>query len=275
MRKITEVLRLRHDLGFGYRQIARSCLVGLGTVSDYLKRAAAAGLKWPLPEGMTEDQLNELLFGCSETGRAAKPLPDFSNLHEQLRTHKHLTLQLLWDEYRQSQPDGYGYSRFCELYSRYRRKLDLVLRQEHTPGEKMFVDWAGDKVPIQDASSGQIHAASLFVSVLGYSSYTYAEVTADEQMEAGLSAHPCTGILSRRAASGRSRQHQNRRDQGLPLRPGSQPHLPGNGAALRHGCGPGAPAAAARQNLRFILHLVQILQRSRLAGPLRDRHDPS
>ena len=189
MRKITEVLRLRYDLGFGYRQIAGSCLVGLGTVSDYLKRAEAAGLKWPLPEGMTEDQLNELLFGCCERGRAAKPLPDFSNIHEQLRTHKHLTLQLLWDEYRQSQPDGYGYSRFCELYSRHRRKLDLVLRQEHTPGEKIFVDWAGDKVPIQDASSGQILAASLFVSVLGYSSYTYAEVTADEQMEAWLSAH--------------------------------------------------------------------------------------
>ena len=118
-----------------------------------------------------------------------RTLTDFSSIHEQLRTHKHLTLQLLWDEYRQNQPDGYGYSRFCELYHQYRRKLDLVLRQEHTPGDKVFIDRAGDKLPIQPTSTGQIYPASLFVSVLGFSSYTYAEAMADEQMEAWLGAH--------------------------------------------------------------------------------------
>src|ERR1017187_8161076 len=104
------------------------------------------------------------------TGQAERPLPDFAAFHEQLRTHKHLTLQLLWEEYRQTQPEGYDYSRFCELYHQYRRKLDVVLRQEHTPGEKMFVDWAGDSLPIYDSSTSQIHPASLFVSVLGPSS---------------------------------------------------------------------------------------------------------
>jgi len=94
MRKITEVLRLRYDLGFGYRQIASSCLVGVGTVSDYLKRAAAAGLKWPLPPGMTEDQLDEPLFG-HRPAQPERSLADFSHVHERLRTHKHLTLQLL------------------------------------------------------------------------------------------------------------------------------------------------------------------------------------
>ena len=112
MRKITEVLRLRHDLGFDYRQIASNCLLGLGTISEYLKRAEAAGLKWPLPDGMTEDQLDQLLFGHREPAGPERPLPDFGNMHEQLRTHKHLTLQLLWDEYRQTQPEGYGYSRY-------------------------------------------------------------------------------------------------------------------------------------------------------------------
>jgi transposase len=189
MRKIQEVLRLCFELGFGLRQIARSCSIGVGTVHEYLKRAEAAGLNWPLPDGMTETQLDGLLFGRSEAAAPEKAAPDFAVVHEQLRTHKHLTLQLLWEEYREAQPDGYGYSRFCELYSHYRRKLDVVLRQDHTPGEKMFVDWAGDSLLIHDRMTGLIHRASLFVSVLGFSSFTYAEATADEQMESWLGAH--------------------------------------------------------------------------------------
>jgi transposase len=189
MRKIQEVLRLRSELGFGYRQIARSCLIGVGTVHEYLKRAEAAGLKWPLPDGMNETKLNELLFGRREASASGRTAPDFAAVHEQLRAHKLVTLQLLWEEYRQAQPDGYGYSRFCELYHRYRRRLDPVLRQEHVPGEKMFVDWAGDSLPIHNPSSGEIQPVSLFVAVLGFSSYTYAEADHDEQMEAWLGAH--------------------------------------------------------------------------------------
>ncbi len=117
MRKITEALRLRYELGLGYRQIAGSCRIGLGAVSEHLKRTEAAGLKWPLPGGMTEEKLNELLFGRPDTLKPEQALPDFGNLHEQLGTHKHLTLQMLWEEYRQTHPDGYGYSRFCELVS--------------------------------------------------------------------------------------------------------------------------------------------------------------
>ena len=112
MRKIKEVLRLRFELGFGYRQIARSCLIGVGTVHEYLKRAEAAGLQWPLPDGMTETKLDELLFGHREAAKPERVMPDWAALHDQLRTHKHLTLQLLWEEYRQDQPDGYGYSRY-------------------------------------------------------------------------------------------------------------------------------------------------------------------
>lgn len=79
--------------------------------------------------------------------------------------------------------------RFCELYSQYRRKLDVVLRQDYVAGEKLFVDWAGDTIPIHDRLTGAIQPASLFVSVLGFSSYTYAEAAADQQMEAWLGAH--------------------------------------------------------------------------------------
>jgi transposase len=100
-----------------------------------------------------------------------------------------VTLQLLWDEYKQANPNGYGYSLFCELYQRWLNKLDVVLRQEHKPGEKMFVDWAGSTIPIHDAQGGPLAAGHLFVAVLGASSYTYAEATSDEQLTNWIGAH--------------------------------------------------------------------------------------
>ena len=100
-----------------------------------------------------------------------------------------MTLQLIWEEYRDANQDGYGYSRFCELYQCWRRKLDVVLRQEHKAGEKAFVDWAGATMPIYDRDTGKVWQASLFVAALGASSYTWAEATRDQQMESWLLAH--------------------------------------------------------------------------------------
>ena len=142
MRKTKEVLRLRFELGLSQDQIARSCSISQGAVCKYLKRAQAAGVTWPLPEGWDEARLEEALYGpCPrrvyETQRST---PDFASLHQELQSHRHLTLQLLWEEYRQSHPDGYGYSRVCELYHRWCRHLDVVLRHEHKAGEKLFVD---------------------------------------------------------------------------------------------------------------------------------------
>jgi len=138
MRKIKEVLRLRFELGLGQREIARACAISQGAVHNYLKKAATAEIHWPLPEGWDEERIEKAVFG--EQRRFARPrervLPDFPSLHEQLHQHPHLTLQLAWEEYRQVHPEGYGYSRFCELYGRWRRKQDVVLRQEHKPGEK-------------------------------------------------------------------------------------------------------------------------------------------
>ena len=140
MRKVKEVLRLRFGLGLQQNQIARSCSIGQATVHRYLQKAAAAGLSWPLPDDLDDHRLDELLFR-SVVGRprqVTRALPDFAEIRRQLQTHKHLTLQLLWEEYRQAQSDGYGYSRFCELYERWSRNQDVVLRQEHRAGEKMF-----------------------------------------------------------------------------------------------------------------------------------------
>jgi hypothetical protein len=133
MRKTREVLRLYFELKLGQRQIARSANVSQSTVHEYLTRFTAAGLSWPLPAEMSEAELEMALFPTepsksSEPG-AQRPLPDFAHLHEELQRHKHTTRQLLWEEYRAANPDGYGYSRFCHHYQRWKRERDLVLRQ--------------------------------------------------------------------------------------------------------------------------------------------------
>src|SRR5712691_8528407 len=133
MRKIKEVLRLRFGLGLHQDQIARSCSIGQATVHRYLEKAAAAKLSWPLPDDLDDQRLDELLFPSRPLRTPAQPRPglDFGSLQAQLQTHKHLTLQLLWEEYRETHADGYGYSRFCELYQRWNRNRDVVLRHDH------------------------------------------------------------------------------------------------------------------------------------------------
>ena len=191
MRKVKEVLRLRFGLGLQQSQIARSCSLGQATVHRYLQKAAAAGLSWPLPEDVDDRHLEELLFpvGPGRPSHTVRSLPDFGEVRRQLQTHKHLTLQLVWEEYREARPDGYGYSRFCELYDRWSRNQDVVLRQEHRAGEKMFVDWAGDTIPLQDPRTGEITPASLFVAVLGASTYTFARATLSQDLGNWVECH--------------------------------------------------------------------------------------
>lgn len=191
MRKIHEILRLHHGLGLGQREIARCCSVSQSTVHEYLKRAAAAGLGWPLPPDCDERGLEQRLFGSREPKppRPRCPEPDFPAIHQQLKTHKHLTLQLLWEEYIEAHPDGYRYSRFCDLYRQWRRQLDVVLRQQHRAGEKLFVDYAGATVAVENPQTGELRAAQIFVAVLGASSYTYAEATWSQGLADWIGSH--------------------------------------------------------------------------------------
>jgi transposase len=191
MRKIKEVLRLRFGLGLHQDQIARSCSIGQATVHRYLEKAAAAKVTWPLPEDLDDRRLDELLFPKRPLRTPSQPRPglDFAQLHTQMQTHKHLTLQLLWEEYRETQPDGYGYSRFCELYQRWHRNRDVVLRHDHNPGEKTFVDWAGDTVRIYDRESGDATPASIFVAVLGASTYTFARAALSQDLASWIDCH--------------------------------------------------------------------------------------
>ena len=190
MRKIKEILRLKFELGLKNREIARSCLIPHTTVANYLRRARDASLTWPLPPDLDEGTLERQLFADDPWARTRETrLPDFASIHEEFRRHRHVTLQLLWEEYKESQPDGYQYSRFCELYNRWVQKLDLVLRQDHRVGEKMFVDHAGPTVPIVDRETGQVHEAAIFVAVLGASNYTYAEATWNRNLASWIGSH--------------------------------------------------------------------------------------
>ncbi len=148
MRQIQEVLRLKHQNQLSIREIAGSCKLPVSTVWEYLKRAQNAGLIWPLPEAMSEAELHLRLFGLSAQPPAAtQPMPDWAYIHQELR-RKNVTLYLLWTEYHQEHPEGYSYSRFCELYREWRETIDPPMRFHHVPGEKMLVDWAGQTVPI-------------------------------------------------------------------------------------------------------------------------------
>jgi transposase len=193
MRKLHDVLRLHFALKMPQRQIARSIQVSQSTVSEYLSRFQQAGLHWPLREGFDEQQLQERLFGPGwgkSERAAARPLPDFEQVRHELATNRHTTLQLLWEEYRAAHPDRpYSYTSFWRHYEQWRTRQDVVMRQQHRAGEKLFVDWAGARIPIHDRGTGEVTQASLFVAVLGASNYTYAEAALSQELEAWIGAH--------------------------------------------------------------------------------------
>jgi transposase len=189
MRKMREVLRLKWALGLSARRVAGSVGLARSTVGEYLRRAEAAGLSWQEVETLTDGELEEKLFPPPPrlpTGE--RPLPDWVQTKQELRGD-HVTLYLLWEEYKISHPEGYGYSRFCDLYRCWKKKLDLVMRQEHKAGEKLFVDYAGDTVPVVSEETGEIREAQVFVAVLGASNYTYAEATFTQGLSDWTGSH--------------------------------------------------------------------------------------
>lgn len=189
MRKIKEVLRLYWGQGLSKRQTARSCGISRPAVDGYLRRAKAAGLHWPLPVELNDGALERLLFprapALPETARA---MPDWSAIHRELK-RPGVTLQLLWHEYRQTHPQGYQYTWFCRQYRAWVGKLDLVMRQTHRAGEKLFVDYAGMCAQVIDPSTGAVREAQVFVAVLGASNYTYAEATWTQGLADWTGAH--------------------------------------------------------------------------------------
>ncbi len=170
------------------RQIARRCNLSHSTVSEYLARAQAAGITWPIPGDLDGAALEKLLFPGNNPTRRFSPEPDYNWIHRELKK-KGVTLQLLWTEYKQQHPDGYQYSRFCELYHAWRKTIDPPLRLVHKAGEKMFVDYTGMVMYITNPATGEKIPAYIFVAVLGTSNYTYAEATLTQDLYAWICAH--------------------------------------------------------------------------------------
>lgn len=189
MRKIRDVLRLR-DSGLSLRRIARSLGLGRSTVGDTLARASEAGLSWPLPGELDEPALERMLYCRASVPRPERPhpQPEWSHVHQELR-RKGVTRFLLWQEYRKDHPDGYGYSRFCELLQRFTKTLSPSMRQVHRAGEKIFVDYSGMRPQIVDPKTGEVTEVELFVGALGASGYTYAEATLTQDLSCWIGAH--------------------------------------------------------------------------------------
>jgi len=188
MRKIRDVLRLR-SLGIPVRKIAESLHIGSSTVGDYLQRAQAARLSWPLPDDLDDLTLERTLFVSRDDQRPARQLPDWTLVHHELLRKKHVTLALLWDEYKSQNPEGYQYSQFCDLYRRWAGTLAIWMRHEHRAGEKLFVDYAGDGIPWLNTITGEVHTAWLFVAVLGASNHTFAFATPTQQLPDWIEGH--------------------------------------------------------------------------------------
>src|SRR5438270_4990207 len=190
MRQVREVLRLT-TAGVGLNEIARRVGVAPSTVRLTLKRLATAGLSWPLPAEMTDSALETALFAAAGTkqGHRRHAEPDWAEIHRELK-RKQVTLTMLWDEYIERCPEGYRYSRFCELYRGWASRLSVTMRQDHIGGDKLFIDYAGDTVPvIVDRLTGQVRAAQIFVAVMGASNFTYAEASWTQALADWIGAH--------------------------------------------------------------------------------------
>jgi transposase len=190
MRHVRDVLRLK-TAGVAINEIARRVGVASSTVRLTLKRLAAAGLSWPLSAEMTDTALEEQLFTAvgKKQGHRRLAEPDWATVHRELK-RKHVTLQIVWDEYVARHPEGYRYSRFCELYRAWAARLSVTMRQTHAGGDKLFVDYAGDTVPVViDRLTGKIRPAQIFVAVLGASNFTYAEASWTQALGDWIGAH--------------------------------------------------------------------------------------
>ena len=189
MRKVLDVVRLTFEGGRSQHEIGVALGLAQSTIGEYLRRFRASGLTWPVSPEMDEAQLEARLFTRPALATAtARPLPDWPIVHRELR-RKGMTLQLLWQEYKASVADGYQYTQFCRHYQAWAGQLDPVLRQQHTAGERTFVDYAGQTIEVVETTTGEVREAQLFIGVLGASNYFYAEATWTQTLPDWIASH--------------------------------------------------------------------------------------
>ena len=212
MRTVREILRLRLGVGLSADNVAKSCKISKATVLQYEKRFIESGLSWPVPDDMDDTALKRIVRKPREKGKPRHELPDMTHLIEEMR-QPHVTLYLLWMEYREANPNGYSYTQFCHYYKEAKKHLDVTLRQFHKAGEKVFTDYAGDTATIIDPKTGSKIPVYLFVATLGASSYTFAEGVVCMNTPSWIDSHiHAFEFFWRGPRNHRPGQHQVRRD---------------------------------------------------------------
>ncbi len=188
MRTAREILRLHFEHDLSQRAIARACAVSPTTVGDYLERIKQSSLAWAAIAALDDSSLKTLLYPEGRGALSRKPLPDFDYLRLEMKK-KGVTLQLLWEEYRSVHTNGYSRSQFCELYNKHGKTLDPVMRFDHKAGEKLFVDFSGDRPSYVDRETGEVVAPELFVAAMGASSRIFAVAVPSQQIPDWTMAH--------------------------------------------------------------------------------------
>lgn len=187
MRMIREALRLHFEQGLSANKIAAGLGIARSVVQECLRRVSAIGLTWPVPDELDDRDLEHLLYPRARFG-VAHTEPDWEFIHRELKT-KGVTRELIWLEYSEKTKHPYSYQQFCRIYRQWSKKLNLVMRQNHRAGEKLFVDFAGTTLPITDPETGEVKQAQIFVAVLGASNYTYAEACSSQDIDSWIAAH--------------------------------------------------------------------------------------
>lgn len=188
MRTVREILRLHYEHNLSSRAIARACVVSPTTVGDHIDRAHQSGQKWATLSDLDDSSLKTVLFPDADVPAPRKSLPDFDYLRSEMK-RKGVTLQLLWEEYRAVYPDGYGRTQFFELYRRHGKAVEPVMRFTHKAGDKLFVDFSGDRPSYVNRETGEVIEPELFVAAMGASSRIYATAVASQQLPDWIRVH--------------------------------------------------------------------------------------
>ena len=262
MRRIRETLRLHLQAGLSYNEVGRALKISKSVVGKYVSLARVAGVDWEMAQTLSDEELEARLYRPALPRSSHQLAARLRVVHQELK-RPGVTLQLLWEEYARGNPLAYKYTSFCIKYRRVRHsRQQRSMRQVHIAGEKLFVDYAGQTVPIVDAATGEITQAQIFVATLGASNYTYACATAAaDHRRLDRRAGAGAGVHRRRAPLDRARPDPRAHQDPRPLRPRAQPYLRRVCSSLRLRGAGRSPSASPRQGVDFILHLVRMVER--------------
>ena len=189
MRRIKECLRLHYEGNLNQTELSRTLLTSRSTIQYYLKRAECCGKTWAELKELPEKQLEELLFHHEKRAESKRPEPDWALVHNAYQSKSYITLQILWQEYIDTHPDGYSYTRFCVHYHAWALYLKGYMRQRHIAGEKLFVDYSGKKPRIRDLRTGEDREVEMLVMAWGLSHYLYVEAQESQRLPDWIMGH--------------------------------------------------------------------------------------